>query len=90
MWLNFNGIRVKFKTVPNHMDVAATPNKASCLSLLSNAVLLWNTLKMSEIISKLQASGMLIDERCLSHISLLPYKHVIPMGTYFIDDIETE
>jgi len=33
---------------------------------------------------------MLIDERCLSHISLLPYKHVIPMGTYFIDDIETE
>jgi len=71
-------------------DYEEIMNKASCLSLLSNAVLLWNTLKMSEIISKLQASDMLIDERCLSHISLLPYKHVIPMGTYFIDDIETE
>ena len=25
------------------------------------------------------------DEKSLSHISLLPYKHVIPMGTYFVD-----
>jgi hypothetical protein len=25
MWLNFNGIRVKFKTVPNYTDVADTP-----------------------------------------------------------------
>ena len=43
---------------------------------------------MSEIITQLKASGTLIDERCLSHISLLPYKHVIPMGTYFVDDIK--
>ncbi|OJW73008.1 MAG: hypothetical protein BGO68_05175 [Candidatus Amoebophilus sp. 36-38] len=69
-------------------DYEEIMNKASCLRLVSNAVLLWNTLKMSEIITQLKASGTLIDERCLSHISLLPYKHVIPMGTYFVDDIK--
>jgi hypothetical protein len=60
-------------------------NKASCLSLVSNAVLLWNTIKMIEIINKLKDNGTFIDEKSLSHISLLPYKHVIPMGTYFVD-----
>jgi hypothetical protein len=24
----------------------------------------------------------------LSHISLLPFKHVVPNGTYFIEDME--
>lgn len=66
-------------------DYEEIMNKASCLSLVSNAVLLWNTIKMSEIINKLKDNGTFIDEKSLSHISLLPYKHVIPMGTYFVD-----
>ena len=66
-------------------DYEEIMNKASCLSLVSNAVLLWNTIKMSEIINKLKDNGSFIDEKSLSHISLLPYKHVIPMGTYFVD-----
>lgn len=32
-------------------------NKASCLSLLSNAVLVWNTVRIAEIVSRLRASG---------------------------------
>jgi hypothetical protein len=40
---------------------------------------------MSEIINKLKDNGTFIDEKSLSHISLLPYKYVIPMGTYFVD-----
>jgi TnpA family transposase len=67
-------------------DYEEIMNKVSCLSLVSNAVLLWNTIKMSEIINKLKDNGTFIDEKSLSHISLLPYKHVIPMGTtYFVD-----
>ena len=32
-------------------------NKASCLSLLSNAVVLWNTLQIEHIVTELRASG---------------------------------
>jgi TnpA family transposase len=32
-------------------------NKASCLSLLSNAVLAWNTLAITKIVSQLRAGG---------------------------------
>jgi hypothetical protein len=28
-----------------------------------------------------------IDEETLSHISLLPYRHILPNDTYFIDDL---
>ncbi|MEM9400623.1 MAG: Tn3 family transposase [Verrucomicrobiota bacterium] len=65
-------------------------NKASCLSLVSNAVLFWNTRKINNIVEGLRQKGEIIDDETLSHISLLPYKHVLPNGTYFVDDaIET-
>ena len=38
-------------------------NKASCLSLLCNAVLVWNTVHMSRIIEQLRASGVTITRR---------------------------
>jgi len=67
-------------------DYEEIMNKASCLSLVSNAVLYWNTVKMSEIIKQLESNGEMISERALSHISLLPHRHVIPMGTYFANN----
>lgn len=54
-------------------DYAESMNKASCLGLVSNAVLYWNTAKMEEIIKTLEREGEHID------------KHVIPMGTYFVE-----
>ena len=62
-------------------------NKASCLSLVSNAILYWNTLKIDNIIQNLRHQGEEIDDETLSHISLLPFKHVLPNGTYFIEDL---
>ena len=32
-------------------------NKASCLSLLSNAVLVWNTVHIARIVAQLRAGG---------------------------------
>ncbi len=61
-------------------------NKASCLSLVSNAVLYWNTLKIDEIVDSLKSQGEQVNKEALAHISLLPFRHVIPNGTYFIDD----
>lgn len=62
-------------------------NKASCLSLVSNAILYWNTLKITDIVDTLRAQGEAIDDETLSHISLLPFRHVIPNGTYFIEEV---
>lgn len=68
-------------------DYEEIMNKASCLSLVSNAVLYWNTVKISEIVAQLRKNGEEISDEALSHISLLLHKHVIPMGTYFTDGI---
>ncbi len=66
-------------------DYEEIMNKASCLSLASNAVLYWNTVKMTEIIAQLRKNGEAISNKTLSHISLLMHKHLITMGTYFTD-----
>jgi len=57
-------------------------NKASCLSLLSNAVLLWNTMAIMKIITQLRAVDETIGDEDLALISPLMYQHVIPNGTY--------
>lgn len=63
-------------------------NKASCLSMVSNAILYWNTLKITDIVDKLRAHGKEVDQATLPHISPLPFKHVVPNGTYCSEDIE--
>jgi TnpA family transposase len=67
-------------------DYEAIMNKASCLSLVSNAILYWNTLKITDIVDQLRQQGEVIEEETLAHISLLPFKHVLPHGTYFNED----
>jgi biotin synthase-related radical SAM superfamily protein len=47
----------------------------------------WNTSKINDIIQSLRQQGEDIDDETLSHISLLPFRHVLPNGTYFIDDL---
>ena len=66
-------------------DYEEIMNKASCLSLVSNAILLWNTIKIDDILKELRAQGEVIDDEILSHISLLPYKHILPNGAYFVE-----
>ena len=67
-------------------DYEEIMNKASCLSLVSNAILYWNTIQINDLVEGLRRHGEEIDDETLSHISLLPYKHVLPNGTYFIDE----
>ncbi len=67
-------------------DYEEIMNKSSSLSLVSNAILMWNTLRIDEIIKLLEEQNIEVSEETLSHISLLPFKHVLPNGTYFIDE----
>jgi TnpA family transposase len=71
-------------------DYEEIVNKASSLSRVSNAILYWNTLKITDIVDDLRHQGAEIDNDTLAHISLLPFKHVVPNGTYFIGDEDSD
>ena len=67
-------------------DYVEIVNTASCLRLVSNAILYWNTIKIAETVGRLRAQGEDISDATLSHVSLLPFRHVLPNGTYFIEN----
>ncbi len=64
-------------------DYEEVMNKASCLSLLSNAVLVWNTVHIARIVDQLRAAGHVVDDGDLARVSPLVHAHVIPNGSYF-------
>jgi TnpA family transposase len=64
-------------------DYEEIMNKATCLSLLSNAALVWNTVQMSRTVDQLRASGETITSEELARISPMAFSHIIPNGTYF-------
>ena len=58
-------------------------NKVTALSVLSNAVLVWNSVQFAEIVEGLEATtGKAVDHADLARISPLASAHVIPSGTY--------
>ena len=63
-------------------DYEEIMNKATALSLLSNAVVVWNTVQMQKIVAQLRASGEEILDEHLARISPPACQHVIPNGTY--------
>lgn len=64
-------------------DYEEVMNKASCLSLLSNAVLIWNTVHIARIVDQLRGAGHEVNEADLARVSPLAHAHVIPNGSYF-------
>ena len=62
-------------------DLADIMNKASCLSLLSNAILVWNTVHIAQIV-KLRSRGHKNSDAHLAKVSPLIHKHVIVNETY--------
>jgi hypothetical protein len=64
-------------------DYEEIMNKATCLSLLSNAALVWNTVHMSQIVEQLRANGETLSNEELARISPMAFSHIIPNGTYF-------
>ena len=57
-------------------------NRASCLSLLSNAVLVYNTLRIGRVLEQAKAQGQEFTLEAIAHISPLARRHVIVNGTY--------
>jgi TnpA family transposase len=63
-------------------DYEEIMNKVSALSLLSNAVLVWNTVQFTRIIEQLRHADENVEPEDLVRISPLAHAHVIPNGTY--------
>jgi TnpA family transposase len=64
-------------------DYEEIMNKVSALALLANAVLVWNTVRIAEIVRGLQgASGKPVPTEDIARVSPLAHGHVIPSGTY--------
>ncbi|MDD2709430.1 MAG: Tn3 family transposase [Verrucomicrobiae bacterium] len=64
-------------------DLPGLINKASCLSLLSNAVLIWNTVQFEKIVTQLRSQGHTVQNEDLAHVTPLLFGHIIPHGAYF-------
>ena len=58
-------------------------NKASSLSLLSNAVLVWNTVHIAGTVDQLRAAGHVVKETDLARVSPLTHAHINANGSYF-------
>jgi hypothetical protein len=63
-----------------------TRSVAFCSKTTSTPILYWNSVKIEKIINQLKKQGEEINDEVLAHISLLPYKHVLPQGTYFVEN----
>jgi TnpA family transposase len=57
-------------------------NRASCLSLLSNAVLVYNTLRIGRVLEQAKDQGKAFNPEAIAHVSPLVRRHVIVNGTY--------
>ncbi len=60
-------------------------NTFSCLAVLHNAVVAWNTLRLGEVVAGLRAEGHDIPDRELVRTSPLLHAHINPFGQYRFD-----
>jgi hypothetical protein len=60
-------------------------NQSTCLTLVTNAVVAWNTLYMQEVIKQLQLEGKEINEADFVHLSPTRFEHINPYGRYEFD-----
>jgi Tn3 transposase DDE domain len=60
--------------------------RAIYLSLLSNAVLAWNTMSITQVLERLPTVRHEIADQDLARSSLLMHAHVIPNGKYRVGE----
>jgi hypothetical protein len=57
----------------------------SCLAVLHNAVVAWNTLRIGPVVEQLRSEGWVIEDADLWLTSPLLRKHINPFGKYHFD-----
>jgi TnpA family transposase len=57
-------------------------NQAACLTLITNAVVVWNTVYMSAIVKQLWEEGHMLQEEDFQYLSPARFEHINPFGSY--------
>lgn len=65
-------------------DIEQLTSKASALSVLCNAVVYWNTVRMQQILTQLRAEQV-VDDAWLRFLTPLAHAHVVVNGVYRFD-----
>jgi len=60
-------------------------NRASALTVLANAVILWNCVQHTKVVKQLRTEGFAFEPQDFQHISPYPYENVIPYGQYIFN-----
>ncbi len=65
-------------------------NRASALSLVINAIVVWNTRHFERARAKLLEEGVTVEDSVWQHLSPLVWKHINFVGSYHFFDIHLE
>ena len=63
----------------------AQATQASCLTLVVNAVITWNTVYMAHVLDQLRQEGLTFSEEDLAHLAPARFEHINPYGKYRFD-----
>jgi TnpA family transposase len=78
------------KGVIRRKQEEAQTNQAMCLNLITNAVVVWNTVYMQAVLDSRRAEGRSIEEDDVAHLSPARFEHVNPYGKYVFPLEEAE
>lgn len=60
-------------------------NQVGCLNLVTNAIIVWNTVYIEQVVHQLRQEGHSIDDEDLKHIWPTRYAHINVYGQYHFD-----
>ena len=72
-----------------HQQDENLANQSACLTLVTNAVVAWNTVYMQESFEQLKLEMTEIDDALLVHLSPARFEHINPYGRYEFDVAKT-
>lgn len=59
--------------------------QANSLNLVTNAIIVWNTVYLQAAVEQLKSEGIEIKDEDLKHISPARYAHLNPYGRYYFN-----
>ena len=65
-------------------------DQSNCLTLVTNAAIVWNTVYMAAVLDYLKQEGYPINEEDIAHLSPARFDHINPYGKYRFDLIENQ
>jgi Tn3 transposase DDE domain-containing protein len=74
------------KGVIRRKQYEAQTNQALCLNVVTNAVIIWNTVYMQAALDQLRGEGYRVHEEDVAHLSPARFEHIKVLSQVFIHD----